>query len=1020
MPGFFQESCRHLYKRVSYSWLGFQLLLVVYCGHSYLPFYFGLLSEFVIPDREIEVPNRWPATVDWYLDSHLNLMPILQVHYRTKYKNPLLIGTFQAKRLIVSSLAANRVLPLEAKIVAPYRLVGTSFEHLYILKLFLTWALSMEVTNRSGISAKRARISSNDLERIVFIFFSATVFPPSMSIHSQLVYYSFSDNFSENPPTAPILQRKRKRRRRCEVQDDINRNLAGQTSAISSRKRARHLPPKRQAMLAANTSQPIPGTYLCLPAGEQCPKCAAFKFAFESKKFCCGDGDIMLPQNDYPEPLVRLYTSHEEDAVHFCKYVRLYNNLFAFNSIGGDFDSTTQKGIYVFRLHGQIYHHVPSLVPCDGKPKYLQLYFYDGQHENENRTGCFPEQLRQDVIDILINVTKTNPYARFLRSLRELDVTEETKILINKTANVDQRVYNAPTSDEVAVIWSENSSSSEFSSPHIMVSGMNNCSHRIMHYYGCYDPLQYPLLFPAGESGWAQNLRKVKSGGSIRQPQATFPLELDFAETVESLLDAEELRVVHSCEPSVRNISCREYYSYKLQQRPQNLLLRAGRCLQQYIVDMYVKVENTRLDFFRHNQATIRADLYQGILDTVEAGESSAANVGHRVILPPTYIGGPRDMKKRYLNAMALVQRFGKPDLFVTITCNANWPEIKAALGNGEVAQNRPDVVARVFRAKLLALKKQIMEHKVFGEVAAYISVVEFQKRGLPHAHILIILKPTYKLKGPIDFDKFVSAEIPPLGTGSSALRESVLKYMMHGPCGQMNPTCPCMTHKKTPGQCKYAYPKQFADTTTNNSDGYLVYRRRNTGEVPRIRGHKLDNRWVIPYNPFLLALFDCHLNVEVCSTIQAVKYLYKYVCKGHDKIPYNVVQGSQPEAVDEITQYQAGRWVSPCEAAWRLFGFDLFEIFPAVMPLPIHLPNMQTLHLRPFENLETIVSNEKRSRTPLTEFFRKNIVIAPAKLLYGNFTEHFRWDKSERSWIKRKQKIVVVGRLVFVAPAKG
>ncbi|XP_056686488.1 uncharacterized protein [Spinacia oleracea] len=202
-----------------------------------------------------------------------------------------------------------------------------------------------------------------------------------------------------------------------------------------------------------------------------------------------------------------------------------------------------------------------------------------------------------------------------------------------------------------------------------------------------------------------------------------------------------------------KHISAREYYAYKLQSRPNNLLLRAGRCFQQYIVDMYVKIENTRLDFFRKNQDTIRADLYQGILDTVERGENSAANVGRRVVLPPTFIGGPRDLKKRYLNAMSLVHRYGKPDLFVTMTYNPAWPEIKQELGVGEDAQNRPDLVSRIFRAKLLALKKQIMQKHVFGEDAALIYVVEFQKRGLPHAHFLIILKPDFKIKTPADYD---------------------------------------------------------------------------------------------------------------------------------------------------------------------------------------------------------------------------------------------------------------------------
>ncbi|XP_057247317.1 uncharacterized protein LOC104901443 [Beta vulgaris subsp. vulgaris] len=384
------------------------------------------------------------------------------------------------------------------------------------------------------------------------------------------------------------------------------------------------------------------------------------------------------------------------------------------------------------------------------------------------------------------------------------------------------------------------------------------------------------------------------------------------------------------------------------------MLLRAGRCLQQYIVDMYVKIENTRLDFFRYNQKTIRADLYQGILDTLESGENSAANV-HRVILPPSFLGGPRDMKMRYLNAMCLVQRYGKPDLFITMTCNVNWPEIKNELAVGEEAQSRPNLVARIFRAKLLALKKHILNH------------------------------------------------------------------MMHGPCGHMNPECACMKHLKSKGSCKYGYPKQFRSETINNGDGYPMYKRWDTGDSASIRKATLDNRWVIPYNPYLSSLFDCHLDVEVCSTIEAVKYLYKYVYKGHDKISFNVVRRGEVDTIDEIEHYQSGRWVSACEASWRTFGFDLFEMHPSVMPLPVHLPNMQTVQIRPYEQLDSVVLNDKRSRTPLTTFFKANATIEGERsYLYGEFTEHYRWDLSSKEWVKRKNKVIVIGRLTFVTPTEG
>ena len=61
-----------------------------------------------------------------------------------------------------------------------------------------------------------------------------------------------------------------------------------------------------------------------------------------------------------------------------------------------------------------------------------------------------------------------------------------------------------------------------------------------------------------------------------------------------------------------QQVSCREYYCYKLQIRSshKSILLRSGRFLQQYVVDMYVKLETSRLDYFRNKQADICAELY--------------------------------------------------------------------------------------------------------------------------------------------------------------------------------------------------------------------------------------------------------------------------------------------------------------------------------------------------------------------------------------------------------------------------
>ena len=142
-------------------------------------------------------------------------------------------------------------------------------------------------------------------------------------------------------------------------------------------------------------------------------------------------------------------------------------------------------------------------------------------------------------------------------------------------------------------------------------------------------------------------------------------------------------------------MSVRDYYCYKFQMRPWifNPILFGKRLFQQFAVDTYIKIESSRLDYIRNNQNEIRADLYQGLVDSLHAGESQADSVGKRTILGTSFIGGPRDMRHRYMDAMALVRRYGKPDIFLTMTCNPNWDEIKAELYPGQAAQDRPDLV---------------------------------------------------------------------------------------------------------------------------------------------------------------------------------------------------------------------------------------------------------------------------------------------------------------------------------------
>ena len=289
-------------------------------------------------------------------------------------------------------------------------------------------------------------------------------------------------------------------------------------------------------------------------------------------------------------------------------------------------------------------------------------------------------------------------------------------------------------------------------------------------------------------------------------------------------------------------------------------------------------------------------------------------------------------MTQRYEDGMAIVLHDGKPDIFLTMTCNPSWTEITSELLPFQTPQDRPDLLTRIFRAKFEKLKEDVINKGVLEEVKSYMYVTEFQKRGLPHVHMLLILDSADKLRDPEDYDTIVRAEIPKLDC-EPQLREAVLKHMIHGLCEILNQKAPCMKD----GKCKKMYPRDFIEETRQGNDSYPQYRRKFDEPVSLNRNTTVDNRWVVPYNPWLLLKYDCHINVEVFSSIKSVKYLYKYVYKGPDRIAMEVHRGSN---MDEVQQYVDARLICAPEALWKNFRFTLYNLYPSVERLQIHIPN--------------------------------------------------------------------------------
>ncbi|XP_060973322.1 uncharacterized protein LOC115695347 isoform X2 [Cannabis sativa] len=781
-----------------------------------------------------------------------------------------------------------------------------------------------------------------------------------------------------------------------ELENSISHTIMSTTSRSQSQNRVTRF---------RDLLQNVPSEAFSLPSVPICIHCKAERFIHETNGFCCADGKIYLATNEVPNELFALLTSTTSDSAHFRTYIRTYNNQFAFTSLGVKYDHNLcqrNNEIYTFRAQGQIYHNITDLLPSDGRPSNLQLYFYDTEHELDNRLLDSQYRMLPTVTSQLIHILRINLYSIFFRSLGDMPDLERQIIHVRSDAGLDQRVFNAPTSSQVAAIWVENNNENQIGRRDIFVYNHSGRQFKVQYYYGCYDSLQYPLLFPYGDNGWHKGIEKVgeTQSRSVEQTQTTNPRR---SSNVEELLAAEEaVSIQETKEPKV---SCREYYCFKFQIREdeRSILLLSGRLLQQYAVDMYVKMETSRLDYYRGQQMHIRTELYQGIVDTITLGERDASNVVKRIILPSSFIGGPRDMRKRYMEAMALVQCYGKPDIFLTMTCNPNWKEITNELCQHEESHNRPDLVARVFHAKLEELKDRLFKKEIFGKVAAYVYVIEHQKRGLPHAHFLIILKRDWKVHAPESFDEIVSAEIPDKNSNIH-LHKAVVKHMMHGPCGDLNKTNVCMKGENP--RCKNNFPKKYAPFTSVGNDCFPIYRRSNNGVTVKVRGATLDNRWVVPFNPYLLATFDCHINVEICSTVKAVKYLYKYIYKGHDRVAFNLVSKTNNQQVDEIHQFQTARWIAAPEAMWRIYGFIVNEMSPAVYSLHLHLKNQHTVTFRGNSDLSNIANSEHYKKSMLTEFFELNKVDENARmLLYRQIPEYYVWNNQNRRWTPRKKK---------------
>ncbi|GJR46868.1 ATP-dependent DNA helicase PIF1-like protein [Tanacetum coccineum] len=323
-------------------------------------------------------------------------------------------------------------------------------------------------------------------------------------------------------------------------------------------------------------------------------------------------------------------------------------------------------------------------------------------------------------------------------------VNVELRLISERTSS---RLYNAPTVAEVATLVI-NDFEDGAPTRDIIVSNKDSGPQRILELHPSYMALQYPLLFPYGEDGY--------------QDKIPYHINTGTRKTIRGY------------------VTMKEYYAYVIQyiKEPGTTLLRGGRLFHQYLVDAYTAIEEQKLSWTRNNQDTLRVDLYHNVCDAITRGDTNVAGLGKRIVMPHTFIGGPRYMMQNYQDAMALCRAYD-----------------------------------------------DLTKNKVFGETRAVVYVIEFQKRDLPHAHILLWLEEHCKCKTPNDIDDIISAVLPS-PTDDPVGYKAVNDYILHGPCGKDARSVACnvvQNVKALKTEEMHWGPQSFEELLTVNKRVYVT-----------------------------------------------------------------------------------------------------------------------------------------------------------------------------------------------------
>lgn len=553
----------------------------------------------------------------------------------------------------------------------------------------------------------------------------------------------------------------------------------------------------------------------------KCPTCGIKLLTGEEAGFCCGPGGSRFSAVPCLPPLPPEYNAFINDP-RISALSCVLNLIFSFASLETTalFGDSNLPGF--FAIGGRVYHRVrPS-----HKDSAVHWLLYDGFDRSKPPHQRRADSLPPHWIDAMqAAVLAHNPFVHHLRLLSQLDPHDcpEAQLV----------VHDSGAAEIAAIMCYENTSRSQFKPRSIIISRTSSAAitqtTQIPVTSRLWEPLAYPLLFPSGTLGWGIAGSSADITGND-------------ARSADS--DPETTQIWH--------------YRARLLREPRFSLF--GRLTNEYVVDMFSRNLEARLKYIRDNQSRIQKE-------DAELMGTDAVTDNDNIYLPASFLGSNRWASEQIADSLAIAAMYGAPTFFITMTCNSNWPEIQSQLRPGQEFQDTPVVVCRVFRRKLMLLEKAL--RSMFpnaGGLLYIIHSVEFQKRGLPHAHILV--KYASDCIDPSDIDAVISAEMP----SDPADAQLVIKFMTHKHPPADKPLAKYCQRELENGDraCRFNYPKPVVPTTYSDQAGRVHYRRRSESDA-----------WVVPHNIELLRKFQCHLNVEAANSSHLFQYIFKYIHKG-------------------------------------------------------------------------------------------------------------------------------------------